>query len=102
VPDTDDAQDMAKVELAEAMFPQPADFLNEVGPLAQVFYANQLCYEVMKNYAAMLANAPGDAPPDDSEPVRALGALGVACGALDQACVLLSILPAEAVEQTGT
>jgi hypothetical protein len=94
--ETLDAQQLAKDELAEAMFPAPEDFLNDVGPLAQLYYVEQLAYQVMGNFAAMLANAPGGSPEDGSEPVQALSAIAEACGNLDAACVLLSILPAEA------
>lgn len=97
VTDQIDAMDLCKKELAEAMFPDPDEFLNDVGPLTQVFYLNQLAYGVMKNYTAMLANAPGEQPPEGSEPVVALQMLTEACGMLDQACVTLSILPTEAV-----
>jgi len=96
MPDEQDALEMAKAELAEQMFPAPEDYLNAVGPLAQLFYLDQLAYQVMKNFAAMLANAPGGPPPDGSEPVQALQAITEACGNLDGACVLLSIFPDEA------
>lgn len=91
-----DAQQLAVNELAAATVPTPDDLLGDVGPLAQVFYLEQLAYAVMRAYTAMLSASDDDAMPDDSEPVRALAALGEACGNLDAACILLSILPPEA------
>ena len=91
-----DALDMATTELAEAMVPTPEDMLADVGPLAQAWYLQQLAYHVMRSFTAFLSTDEAGDVADDSEPVRALGALTTLCGIADGICVTLSILPAEA------
>jgi hypothetical protein len=91
-----DALAHAQAELAAAAWPIPDDFLGDVGPLAIVWYFDQLGWATLRHYTAMLANAPGETPGDDSEPVRALNALTVAVGAIDEACVILGLIDREA------
>lgn len=91
-----DALASAQSELAAASVPTPDDILADVGPLAQLYYLERLAYTVLSNFTAMLTADGIDPVDDDSEPVRALAAIGEACGNLDGACILLSILPEDA------
>ncbi|MFZ0666193.1 MAG: hypothetical protein WAM97_10585 [Acidimicrobiales bacterium] len=88
-----DALDMAKTELGEAMVPDPIDMLSDCGPLAQLWFLHQCAYGVMQSFTGMLSGDEAADVADDSEPVRAYAALAKACGNLDGACQLLSLLP---------
>ena len=90
-----DPAHVAQSELAENMVPTPDDLLADLSPPSQLWYARELSYSVMRTMAASLAIDEGEELPDDSEPVRALAALSNACGLLDGACVLVSLLPAD-------
>jgi hypothetical protein len=95
--DIDAAEDAAR-ELAEAMIMPPDDLLGDVGPLAQLLYLERLAWHVLTGWTGMLTVADSGDVPDDSEPVRALAALGLAAGQIDAACVLVALLPPEATD----
>jgi len=88
--------DMATTELAEAQVPTPDDLLADVGPLSQLWYLHEVADHVIKSWVGMQSDEHGKDLSDDSEPVRALAAMVTSMGALNEACVLVSILPPEA------
>jgi hypothetical protein len=80
-------------ELAHNTVPTPDDLLADVGPLTQLWYLRELSYSVMRILAATLSIGDGEAPPDDSAPVRALAVVSTVAGELDGACTLVGLLP---------
>jgi hypothetical protein len=94
-----DAQDIARTELAEAMVPAPADLMADVGPLGRLFYLEQLAYSTLSAWAAMLSGDADEDPAATDERVVAMQGIAQACGALDAACVAVSILPPEATAE---
>lgn len=88
-----DALELAKTELGEAMVPDPIDMLQDVGPLAQLWFLHQCAYGVLQSFTGMLSGDEATGLADDSEPVRAFAAVAKACGNLDGAAQLLSLLP---------
>jgi len=86
----------AKADLSTNMVPTPEDVLGDVGPVGQLYYAERLLYVVYGMFAGLLANDAVEQPDDDSPPVKALAAIGMACGNLDAACIVMGILPPEA------
>lgn len=91
---------IATAELAEAMVPAPDDFLGDLGPLGAVWYCHEVAWATLRHYTALLAAPEGGSPDDDSEPVRAHHALGLAVGMLDQVCVILNLIEPEAAAPT--
>lgn len=87
---------LAKVELAQSMIPVPDDYLGDLGPVAAVWYLEQLAWATLRHFTALLSTDAVEQPDDDSAPVRALAGLGVVAGAIDQVCIDLGLLPAEA------
>lgn len=88
-----DANEMAQGELAANTVPTPDDVLQDVGPLAVLWYARELTYYAVKSWAAQLsADEAGDVD-QDSELAQALGGISLAAGNLDAACILVSLLP---------
>lgn len=88
-----DANEMAQGELAANTVPTPDDVLMDVGPLAVLWYARELAYYAVKSWAAQLsADEAGDVD-EDSELGQALGAISMAAGNFDAACILVSLLP---------
>jgi hypothetical protein len=98
--DTFDPAEVARVELAENMILPPDDLLGDIGPMGQLLYLEQLCWHVLSGWTGMLSAADGDDVPDNSEPVRALQAITMAAGMIDQACATVSLLPPEAANAT--
>lgn len=96
-----DPAQIAQSELAANTVPTPEDVLADVSPLTQLWYARETCYAAMRVMAATLSVGDDEAPPDDSEPVRALAALSDACGTLDGACSLVGLLPADYANASG-
>lgn len=76
--------------------PHSDDLLDDVGPLGQALYLNQLAYRVLSSFAGMLTAQDNDDLPTDGGPIKALAALTLACGNLDAMCIELQILPPEA------
>jgi hypothetical protein len=93
--DEPDNLELAKNELGEAMVPDPVDLLQDVGPLAQLWFLHQCAYAVLQSFTGMLSGDTAEGIGDNSEPVRAHAALALACGQLDGACQLLALLPTE-------
>ena len=91
----------AKAELAKALLPAPDDFLGDVGPLAQLYYLDQVAWTVLRGLTGMLASGAGGDLDDDDPPVQALAALGDIVGRLDGVCQIMGLLPAEAVATQG-
>jgi hypothetical protein len=86
----------ATAELAAAMVPVPDDIMEDLGPLAAVWYLHEVAWSTFRHYTAMLSADGVAAPEDDSEPVRAHHALGLALGMLDQTCVILGLIEPDA------
>lgn len=97
-----DPADIARTELAENMIVVPADLLGDIGPMGQLLYLEQLAWHVLSGWTGMLAAADADDVGDDSEPVRALQAITLAAGMIDQACATVSLLPPEAGDAPPT
>ena len=91
----------AKAELAKAMLPAPDDFLGDVGPLAQLYYLDQVAWTVLRGMTGMLSSEVSADLDDDDPPVQALAALSDAVGRLDGICQIMGLLPAEAVASEG-
>jgi hypothetical protein len=88
-----DGLDLAKTELAEEMVPDPIEILQDVGPLAQLWFLHECAYGVLQSFTGFLSDEGSEGLDDDSEPVRAFAAIAKACGNLDGACQLLALLP---------
>lgn len=102
--DTTAALEAVTTELAQVAVPSPDDILSELSPLAQLYFVEQLAWELLRSYAAMGAATEGDEDAESSNLSGALTGIGVAAGALDESCVLMGLLPPEAVpsELEGT
>lgn len=96
LPNEQDALELAKAELADNMVLDPKDLLQDVGPLAQMWYIHEAAYGVMTGFVGMLSGDEAADVGDKDGPSLALQALAKACGMLDQACVYLSLLPDDA------
>lgn len=96
-----DANELAQGELAANTVPTPDDVLQDVGPLAVLWYARELTYYAVKSWAAQLsADEAGDVG-ETSELSQALEAISLAAGNLDGACVLVSLLPPDYAANVG-
>lgn len=88
-----DANEMAQGELAANTVPTPDDVLQDVGPLAVLWYARELAYYAVKSWAAQLSLTDHDDIHAESELSEALQGISLAAGNLDAACILVSLLP---------
>jgi len=94
-----DPLDEAKMELATNRIMSPEDLLGSLSPNAGLFFLQQAAYQIMAIWAAKLVDRVGDPEFESSELGRALQAIMTACGNLDEACVLVAILPPEALDE---
>lgn len=90
-----DAQVMALTELAQNLVPAPADVLQDVGPLAVLWYARETVMHAVTTWTAQLIDGAAADVGDDSEPIRSHAAILMAQGMLDEACVTVALLPPE-------
>jgi hypothetical protein len=100
--DTFDPAEVARTELATEQVLPPEDLLPDVGPMGQLLYLEQLTWYVLTTWTGMISAADDGVLDDDSEPLRALQAITLAAGMIDQACVIVSLLPPEAVDGAPT
>jgi hypothetical protein len=96
-----DANELAQGELAANTVPTPDDVLQDVGPLAVLWYARELTYYAVKSWAAQLSLDDEVAVGDSSELSSALEAISLAAGNLDGACVLVALLPSDYDSASG-
>jgi hypothetical protein len=96
--DTFDPAEVARTELAEGLVMPPEDLLGDIGPMGQLLYLQTLAYHVLAGWTGMLVAADDEVVDDNAEPARALQALALACGQIDGACVIVSLLPPEAAD----
>lgn len=96
-----DANELAQGELAANTVPTPEDVLQDVGPLAVLWYARELTYYAVKSWAAQLSIDEAGDIGDTSELSQALEAISLAAGNLDGACVLVSLLPPDYAANVG-
>lgn len=89
----------AKDELGALMAPAPEDVLEDLSIIASLFYVEQWCYALLAQWNAKLSE---DAPTDedtDGQVANAMQGIAAACGNLDASCVLMGLLPSEAVTE---
>lgn len=99
---TIDPKEIAEAELAQAVVPTPDDLLGDVGPTTQLFYLERTAYTVLGNWAAMLSGDEAADLGEADELTRAMNALAEVCGLLDGACVMVGLLPDEALPPNVT
>ena len=85
--------DTVKAELASTMTPSPDLVLADLSPLARLYFVEQLGYALLTMHTADVAEDAAELGDGDSGPARALQAISVACGALDEACIAVGLLP---------
>lgn len=90
-------QEDAKTELATAMVMAPEDLLNDVGPLAQLWFLNQVAWHVARSMTGMMSSDASAELEDEDPPVVALQELMQAVGILDQTCLTMGLLTTESV-----
>jgi len=96
-----DPMEDAVAELAGNMVPNPEDLFKGLSPNASLWFLQQSAYTALGKWAEMLA--PGDATGefDGTDVTKAFYAVTAVCGMLDEACVLVGILPPEAAVGPG-
>jgi hypothetical protein len=88
---------LAVQELAEASVPTPEDAFSDIGPFGRLLYLQQLGYETLKLWVALLSGDQAEDIGEAGELEEAVMALAFACGNLDAACVAVGIMDAIAI-----
>ena len=89
----------ARTELAAGQYPAPEDCLRDLDPITGLFYVEQWVYECLRIWALNAAAVEDEDPAVVAQVGEALEAIGLACGNLDAACVLMGLLPPEAADK---
>lgn len=88
-----DAQD----ELAGYRVMSPEDLLELCSPNACLYFLQQTAYECLKHWATELSPEGEQATWEGTDVTKAFNAIATICGQADEACVLVGILPPEAL-----
>jgi hypothetical protein len=98
-PGTIDPLEDAKAELAAYRILTPADIMADLSPNACLFFLQQAAYAAMSKWGNTLAPSVESGEYEETEVTKAFFGIVQVCGELDQACVLVGILPPEALDE---
>jgi hypothetical protein len=82
---------LATEELTEHAIPDPEMILPELSPFAQVYYAKEITFGVLRQLTAAIAADTESGLTEDDGAVKCANAVAMAAGQLFQACVCLGI-----------
>ena len=92
-----DPEEMVRGELAAAMIPTPEDVMEDLSPLAGLFYLEQLGWAVLTSFTAY-AQEQLDAEVEGADDLSVtLSQIGAIVGMLDGTCARIGLIPPEAV-----
>ncbi len=97
--DTIDPMVEAQAELSANLVVTPDDLFQGLSPNAVLYYLQQAAYTAMARWAEQLDTDANLAEYEDTDVTKTFYGITAVCGMLDEACVLVGILPPEALDE---
>lgn len=95
-----DPEQLAKNELSEAMIPTPDDVVNDLSPLAALYYLEQLGWATLNVWTAYAQEAEDTKQDGADDLAITLQQVASIVGSLDATCARIGLIPADAIPPT--